>query len=345
MTNNRNTWWSEVSGPSRFIDAVIKTAASQKSSIMVLPKEIPFEEDFYSILESKLRDELAGQDVEVLEGVYGTVSDYFLNLYCKKELRTSFRPKPNYSAAKFLAEAEATTMHGRGFIVRLCEPSELGEWTKFATEYSSSVSKKVTPAVFVLAIQGGEAPKTVKGIKRIDYKDYSTHFDAYAYSVIQAAEINEKSIIKSYLADLAASISDGNVEQAQQAIYIYREFLNDPVVFAERHLGKTDREGLEKKVWESQLKCIFPLLEKYRSSFVESHKREIEPNLGTLIDPFGDPYENAEDIELGTLFFMARKGMLQLDSVEYNDLKNRANARNELAHINVLSYEAIRDLI
>ena len=340
----KNTWWSEVSGPSRFIDAATDTVASQKSCILALPKEIPFEEEFYLLLQSRLESELAGQEVEILESVSGYVADFFLNVYCRKELRVAFRPKPGYTAAKFLAEAETSIMHGRGFIVRIQDQAEFREWSSFVSEYASSVPQKITPAVFLLAVQDDSPPKAVRGLKHIDFKEYSSQFDAYAYSAIRASDISERNSIKTYLADLASSLSGGNVEKAEKAIYVYREFLDDPVKFAVKHFCVADEDLLRKKVWESQLRCIFPRIETFRRDFIEEHEKEINIHLGGIVNAFGEPYENTGDVEVQTLFYMVRKGFLQLERDEYEELKLYYTARNELAHLKVLDIETIRTI-
>lgn len=340
-----NAWWTEVSGPSRFITAAVESAAAQKSCILAVPSDIPFEEEFFDTLKSRLENELSGQETVVLGDIAGEVSDYFLNTYCRRELRASFRPKPGYTAARFLAEAASSVMHGRGFIVRMEAGEDLLGWTSFASEYASFVSGSITPAVFVLVVQSGEKPKATKGLRVIEYRDYSSPFDTYAYCAIRAAGISEPNIIKMYLAELAAGITGGNAEQAEKAIYIYREFLDDPISFAKQHYGReeADEEELRHIVWEAQLKCLFPHLERYRCSFVEKYEKEISRQL-PLANPLGDDYVRAGDVELGSLLFMTSSGMFRVPHDEYDELKLKAAARNKLAHLEVLPIETIKEI-
>ena len=340
-----NAWWTEVSGPSRFIAAAADSAAAQKSCILALPNEIPFEDEFFETLRNRVENELGGQETVVLGDIAGQVSDYFLNTYCRRELRASFRPKPGYSAARFLAESPSSVMHGRGFIVRIDNSGELSGWASFASEYASGISRSITPAVFILVVQADTKPKATKGLRVIDLRDYSSPFDTYAYCAIQASAISEPSIIKTYLAELAAGITSGNAEQAERAIYVYREFLNDPVEFAKKHYGKgdADEEALKRIVWEAQLKCIFPHLERYRCSFVERYEDQIKKQL-PLANPLGEDYVNAGDVELGSLLFMTSSGMFRVPHDEYERLKLMATARNNLAHLNILDYSTIKEI-
>ena len=69
------------------------------------------------------------------------------------------------------------------------------------------------------------------------------------------------------------------------------------------------------------------------------------PHFGSLVNAFGEPYENAGDVEIQTLFYMARKGLMHLEREEYEELKLYYSARNELAHLKILDIEAIRKIV
>ena len=340
-----NTWWTEVSGPSRFIRSIVETASAQKSCILSVPDELPFEIEFIDTLTSALQREFSGHSVVYIASAENSASEYFMSRCCKRETRSAFRPKPGYTAAHFLAETKAATLHGGCFIADLLEPADLSEWTSFVSAYRSALKKDIPPASFILMCRGKSAPRAVKGLRVIDYRDYSSQFDAYAYCAVRVSELSEPAVIKTYLADLAASLTGGNAEHAETALYTYREFLDDPVRFMQVHFpGETnDTEEFGKLVWESQLKCIFPLLERYRCSFVEKYAAGIERFL-PLENPAGDDYTAAADVELGSLLYLSRNGLM-IDTEDYHRLRLMASARNELAHLAVLSIETVRDIL
>jgi hypothetical protein len=338
-----SSWWKEVSGPNRFIGAVADSAMAQKSVILSVPGELPFEDEFFIRLTEQLQESFSGHQVAILKGITGSPAQYFLSKCCKPEVRATFRPKPNFTAADFLAVTKSATLHGACYIVDPGDASEIPEWIDFISSYIKALRSPMQPAVFVL-LSRSRKPKAFKGIWHIDYGDYTTHFDTYAYCAIKASDVKEPEIIKTYLAELAAAVSGGNTEEAEKAIYIYREFLSDPIGFAARHFRNDRQVPDEKMVWEAQLKCIFPFLERYRCDFVERHAREIEPHL-PLPNPVGNDFEKASDVELGALLFMASSGMIQIPTEEYMELKRFAYARNDLAHLESLSYDDIRLLI
>ena len=340
-----SSWWKEVSGPGRFIGSVAESAMAQKSVILSVPAELPFEDQFFSRLTEELQAGFSGHQVALLNGITGSPAQYFLNKCCKPEVRTTFRPKPNYSAANFLADTKSATLHGACYIVDPGDASEIPEWIDFISAYIKAVKSPIQPAVFIL-LSRSRRPKALKGIGLVDYDDYTTHFDTYAYCTIKASEVKEPEVIKTYLAELAASVSGGNAEEAEKAIYIYREFLSDPLGFASRHFSFSNSSQApdEKLVWEAQLKCIFPYLERYRCEFVERHAKEIDPHL-PLPNPVGSDFEKVSDVELGALLFMASSGMIKIQTEEYAELRRFSYARNDLAHLEILSYEDIRSLL
>ena len=137
-----SSWWKEVSGPGRFIGSVAESAMAQKSVILSVPAELPFEDQFFSRLTEELQAGFSGHQVALLNGITGSPAQYFLNKCCKPEVRTTFRPKPNYSAANFLADTKSATLHGACYIVDPGDASEIPEWIDFisASSYGSATS-------------------------------------------------------------------------------------------------------------------------------------------------------------------------------------------------------------
>ena len=339
------TWWTEVSGPARFIRNIVESASAQKSVILSVPDDIPFEIEFVDTLTRSLQNEFSGHSVTYIAGADGSPSEYFMSRCCKRETRAQFRPKPGFTAAHFLAGTPTVTMHGGCFLVDLADQCDLSEWTSFVSTYLSAVKGSISPATFILLSRGKTAPKAVKGLRAIDYRSFATQFDAYAYCAIRVSDISEPAVIKTYLADLAASLTEGNVEHAESALYVYREFLDDPIRFMRMHfplLEMADDE-LEKRVWESQIKCIFPIIEQYRCSLVGKYHKAISALL-PLENPLGDDYVNAEDVELGSLLFLSKNGLI-IESDDYFRLRKFVFARNELAHLSVLGIDVMRELI
>ena len=340
----RNLWWSEMTGPSRFINAAVELLQKERSVLFGMPKTVPFEDDFFNILQEELKENFTESGVVFLDGNIEDVSGYFMERYCRAGVQASFRPKPGYSAARFLAENENASLHGNIFVVIPESTAVLSAFENFVSDYSKHLRKDIDPALFVItAKESWLKANSAAGIKQLHYADYATTFDAYTYCALRASEIKEPDAVKAYLAELASTVTKGNVEQAEVALSVYREFLNSPQLFFEKRGVDIpyDDDRLECVIWEAQLKCLFPLLERFRRYLVEKYTTVIQRNL-PLRNPLGDDYTEASDVELGAMLYMIKCRMFRIEYDDFQELKVCASARNDLAHVTVLPYETIR---
>lgn len=104
------------------------------------------------------------------------------------------------------------------------------------------------------------------------------------------------------------------------------------------------KEEITVSIWESQLKYIFPLIESYRKYFVKRYIRAIK-NILPISNSYGEKVTIPEDVEIGTLFYLVGRGDIVISSTEYNELERYRNARNRLAHMNVLENEEVEAIL
>ena len=69
--------------------------------------------------------------------------------------------------------------------------------------------------------------------------------------------------------------------------------------------------------------------------FINRYSNAIK-NVLPLTTSYGEKVTNPADVELGTLIYMVGKGDLNISSREYAELERYRNARNKLAHMNLL---------
>ena len=81
----------------------------------------------------------------------------------------------------------------------------------------------------------------------------------------------------------------------------------------------------------------------FRESFVQKYRIPIKTQL-PITSSYGEVYDDPNDVELGTLLFMAGTKRLLLNTKEYNKLKAFKDARNTLSHLGVLTIEEIEYL-
>ena len=85
-------------------------------------------------------------------------------------------------------------------------------------------------------------------------------------------------------------------------------------------------------IWLAQIKTVYPVLEEYREDFVQRHSSAIARHL-PITSSYGETYDDPNDVELGTLKYMADNGMLYLSAKEYESLKTNKDARNKLSRL------------
>ena len=106
---------------------------------------------------------------------------------------------------------------------------------------------------------------------------------------------------------------------------------------------KLETVEMSRKIWLSQIRSVYPMIEEYREDFVNKHWKAIDASL-PIESSFGEMCNDPQDLELGTLVFMVGCGRLYLEQREYSCLYRFKEARNRLSHLSTLTYKDICDL-
>ena len=108
----------------------------------------------------------------------------------------------------------------------------------------------------------------------------------------------------------------------------------------ERYCFSKSQEEVDTLLWEAQLKYVFPLVENYRRYFVKKYYAFIKAAL-PINNGYGDQVMVPEEAELGNLMYLVERGGIPVSAEESMELKRYRKARNELAHMNLLSNEEL----
>lgn len=82
---------------------------------------------------------------------------------------------------------------------------------------------------------------------------------------------------------------------------------------------------------------VFPVIEKYRSSFIKKHKDAIQKAL-PVSNSYGQKVTTPEEVEIGMLIYMVGNQLIHVSSSEYQEMECFRDARNKLAHLNVIDF-------
>lgn len=347
-------WWNHITKAHKFLEDVVWTAFGGSSIILSLPTNVPWRDTLIDLIREKLQMENPKNGFEQISCPKEEIGLYLLNKYCKKEKRATYRYGMTYAA--FLGKCDDIVLNDRYIWITDIPETKVNELIEFITEYNQNVKAK-TPAIFILEVNDNiNRYKTKKGIKKLSFDQNISAYDKFAFCALVATENNCKDYMRPYLAELVSNICKEDIELCAECVSAGMRFLYNPVQCITSIIkSKTKSDGsiytfskkeeeIEKAIWETQVKYVFPLIEKYRSYFVVRHKKIIEIAL-PIHNSYGELITNPEDVEVGTLLYMIGREVISVSNKEYEELKKYREARNKLAHLNVLELGAVEEIL
>ena len=343
-------WWERVPNALAFAEAIINCVVDEKSVLIQHHDSLPWQDTFKHTVVNRVKQQNASKTFVTISNE-ATPGVYLLNECCKAEVRAQYRPSKSY--ASFLAETNDLVLHNRYFWVNIQNTEELEAWVKFVSEYVRVRNKKAEPAVFILDWKGKPITTKKKGVMQFSFDNYIGDYDRNVFAMLASSEIKEKSFIKSYLAELVSNVVGNDIELYAECVHRYREFLCSPYETAvdcadnsckydgSAFLFQKSPDQVEHDIWLTQIKTVYPVLETFRGQFSQKHRVAIQKLL-PFSSSYGEVYRDPNDVELGTLVFMADKGSLVLSKNEYDRLYMFKEARNKLSHLGYLSFAEIQ---
>ena len=342
----QKNWWELTGCGSRFCEDVIRLLEESKS-IAVTGTKIPWFDTFYERLKgagisaSKVFECVNGEDIS-------KPGDYLFNRYCSPEIQAKYWPdQPSYTHADFLAETEGITLNQRFIIVRnLVTEKAFLRWKEFVEKYikciESSGTDTAVRAVFVLEYQGVTNQNSHKSpIAVVSFDPREVY--VFTYNLINTAEEYDGYLLNKYAAELIGEICGRDIEQCG-LLSDFAGLLNDPCktysLFSDEFPSRyrQSESQINVAVLSAQFKVIFPLIEQKRRELIDKYFDSIclcLPWTNDYCEEKNEPY----DMELRDLVF--KSGEIKVTESDRELIKTLRDARNQLAHNHVLSYEVI----
>ena len=345
-------WWEQVTRANSFIDKIVSAMLSEKSVVLVLPEHTPWCDRMQDAVENSLSKLNPSKSMKVIDSPQEKVGEFMLNRYCHEEQRLQYRAGKSH--AEFLAKCEDTVLNSLYVWVRNIPEKLLPEWVGFLAEYHRNTSPERASAVFVLETSDDKMRmKSVKGVVNISYSALMNTFDAYTFCILAASDAADEIYKKNYLAELVYSVCGEDIELCAACIRQGTRFPKDPAgVLAEILSGACRSDGssfaydvdemnLEKRIWKTQMKMLFPMIEDYRGEFVGRYRKQIDCQLPFRNNSNDVVFSEPEEVEIGTLSFMAASKLISIDAKEHTRLHQFKEARNTLAHLKILSLDEV----
>lgn len=347
-------WWKHITKASLFTEKVIDALASGDNVLLSLPRHVPWYTTLADIIREGLVERGIARSIEYIDG-RNDPGTFLLENYCKKETRLQYRVGKSYAA--FLASQDATTLNSSIIWIENLETTRLEVWMDFIHEYSCRIPAGREGGLFVLEIRSEESVNGGRHIQCISFSTEISAYDKYTFCTLLSTTAIVDNKIRQYLAELVSSVCTDDMELCAECFAGGLAFARDPIAYLQTAVGSKYRsdgsqydlsvsgDELRYRIWESQIRMLFPLIERFRMRFVEAHREEIQRELPKET-AFGEKIEAPEDVEIGLLFFMTSNGAIQMrDNNEYRYLRIIKDARNDLAHLNYLKFEAVYEIM
>ncbi len=348
-------WWKHISKAAFLIRKIADHILNGQSLLLSVPESLPWKEEMIELIRDKLSEENNERCLREFDCPAQDAGKYLLEEYCKREKRSQYRA--GKSIAAFLAQSDGIVLNSSNLWIHNVLEEQLDDWCSFISEYHKNVPAQSQHAVFVLELREEiRIPKGIGGLTHISFKKLIEPFDVYTFCALSCTDDGFTERERMYLSQTVSAVCERDVELCAYCIENGKAFMQNPEDCLQRILEtkmrsngqpfqfQFDLEQINTKLWESQIKILFPIIEQYRSNFIKRHSASIKEAL-PIQNAFGEEITSPCDVELGMLVALAGQGYLQLSRTEYGTLDAFRNARNTLAHLKSIPYEKVNQII
>ena len=344
-------WWGQITKANYFIQTIASAILNHNSVVIRLPERTPWKGTLYENVEGILRQGNPEYKLKFHDCPTKEAGEFLLEEYCKRDKRNSYRFGMSY--AEFLAKSDDIVLNSRYVWIKNVSGGKLKEWLDFIAEYNRNLQKNALSAVFILETQDETIKaKKVKGLKYLSFDDSIDFYDKYTFCVLASTGIDIKTNIRPYVAEVVSSVCKDDIELCALCMEHWNDFVRQPydtlshIIISEAHSNNTpfasdyNIETVETRIWEAQIKQLFPVVERYRTRFVRKNLEYVEKAL-PLETAYGEMIDNPLDVELGALSYLAKGKQILLTSKEKSQLDTFRMIRNYLAHMKTLDFEQV----
>lgn len=347
-------WWNQITRAHKFLMDIVNAAAEGKSVVIVLPDQVPWRETLIDLIRDELSIEDPQRSYKEISGPEKEVGRYLLERFCSEEKRADYRLGMTY--ADFLGKSDDIVLNDRYIWVNDLDQKKLDEWIAFIADYKKALGNR-KPGVFLLEVNDKLTIRNLrKGISLIRFDNTISAYDRFAFCTLASSDNTCKESIRPYLAEMVSAICREDIELAAVCVSKGTSFLKNPLSVIQEireeclrsdgtafSYSKTESE-IDYIIWETQLKTLFPLIEKYRMEFIKKYQKAIEKCL-PVKNSNGEDVTVPQDAELGLLLYLIGRGQLDITQAEYKEIVFYRNCRNSLAHLTTISWDDAQTIL
>ena len=348
--NPGSIWWGQIGNSLRLLTKVTNNLRDCQSAVLQVPKNLPWRQDFYEAIDIR-RSAFSGERRLVRltweDGM--DPGEFVLDELCSNRVRADYWPGQTY--AEYLGSKSELLMNDYYvWVTGIHNKADLSKWGDFVSQYHYVAKQLESTAVFILEYDGTNTD--VPGVEKIVYA--VEHYDCRVFS-LEAATALGNTELRNYQAELALSICDNNPELCFALLMAGSKLLNNPVqATIEVTAGAYSSDGLpflslneqqiQSSAWEASIVLLFPILERYRMSFIGQNETELVRHL-PISNSNGDRITDPCDLEFGSLYYIVSSASKSFQPIDVEAIRMCRKVRNLLAHNKMVPYADIHTLL
>lgn len=346
-------WWKKITNASRFLNLITEGVQEGCCIMLQLPDTVPWHFTMIDILSEELENQNSNRVLVRTRDTGTDPGEYLFQNYCRKEKRVQYRPGIGY--AKFLAESSEIALNNYILWIVADSDEQAKNWYTFIQSYNKSLGKSRNGCIFIIETESKQSFRDQGRIRVIAYQKEIEYYDCYLFNMLAAASLKESAIFKQYLTEAVTLVIPNDVELSAECIKRGRAFLEDPaktvreIIESEircegqKFVFEVSEKQMQERIWEAQIKVVFPVVEKKRSGLINKYRKYIE-GLLPVTGAYGEVVYEAEAVEIGMISHLVTSGKLQVSSEDAKVISKLRNARNVLAHVRILSQKEIDEI-
>lgn len=344
-------WWSRLVNSVRFLDDIQDALTDDQSVQLLFDTDIPWQDIMIETIESRLNERVDSKTFDVLDVSNAeSPGNYLMERYCSKDERKKYWPTTHGSPENFLAQNRITPLNKRYVCLTGVRQQKVTDWVSSITEYLDHCDPAQEHGVFILIVEGDGAFAS-KQLTAFKYSDFISDYDCMMLCLTLVSDLSCGRAEKMYLCEMASNIAHNHVELASRLVSKKLALLRDPaavteIVYQENGIKVTNlQEAVRMAVWEAQIKLVFPKLENFRAGIIRKYENRIQRFL-PIRNANNEKIEKAADLEIGQLFYICKENRDSkiTEYTEFEMIRKMRDARNTLAHREILSYHQLKEL-
>lgn len=345
--NPGSIWWGQIGNSLRLLTKVTNNLRDCQSAVLQVPQNLPWRRDFYEAIDIR-RSAFSGERrlVRLTWGDGMDPGEFILDELCSNRVRADYWPGQTY--AEYLGSKSELLMNDYYvWVTGIHSKADVSKWGEFVSQYYHIAKQLDSSAVFILEYDG--ANTDVSGVEKIVYT--VENYDCRVFSLEAAATLGNTEL-RNYQAELALSICDNNPELCFALLMAGNKLLHNPVQTTVEVVSNSysseglpfvalDEQQIQSSAWEAAIVLLFPVLERYRMSFISKNDTELTRHL-PISNSNGDRVTDPCDLEIGALYYIVSSASKVFATSDVDAIRLCRKVRNLLAHNKIVPIDDVQ---